>query len=77
MVQQSHNFAPIGGKNAPTEFTTIPQREFAARVLANQRQLTSNIKATYEFGTSGINIAAVNSVHDDGTFKGFCHFSSD
>jgi hypothetical protein len=32
---------------------------------------------SYEFGASGINIAGVNSVHDDGTFKGFCHFSSD
>jgi hypothetical protein len=32
---------------------------------------------SYEFGASGINIADVNSVHDDGTFKGFCHFSSD
>ncbi|HEY9407123.1 MAG TPA: hypothetical protein VIP53_06735 [Nitrososphaera sp.] len=61
-MQQSHNFAAIEGKNAPTEFDTIPQREFAARVLANQRQLTSNLKATYDFivcgsGSSGSVVA--------------------
>ena len=38
------------------------QREFAARVLANQRHLTSNLKATYDFivcgsGTSGSVVA--------------------
>jgi hypothetical protein len=32
---------------------------------------------SYEFGASGINIADVNLVHDNGTFKEFCHFSSD
>jgi choline dehydrogenase len=52
-VQQSHNFAAIEGKNALTEFTSIPQREFAARVLANQRHLTSNLKTTYDFIVCG------------------------
>jgi choline dehydrogenase len=52
----------LEGKIALNEFTTIPQREFAARVLSNQRELTSNLKATYDFivcgsGTSGSVVA--------------------
>jgi hypothetical protein len=46
-------------KDAALAKSTIQQQEFAARVLANQRELTSNLKATYDFivcgsGTSGM-----------------------
>jgi choline dehydrogenase len=49
-------------KEAALTKSTIQQREFAARVLANQRELTSNLKATYDFivcgsGTSGSVVA--------------------
>jgi hypothetical protein len=42
----------IAGKAALTEFT-IQQQEFAARVLTNQQQLTSNLKAAYDFIVCG------------------------
>jgi hypothetical protein len=41
----------LEGKTALSK-STIQQQEFVAKVLANQRQLTSNLKAAYDFMAS-------------------------
>ena len=61
MTNSEKYVSGLEGKATLTS-TTIQQQEFAARVLANQQQLTSNLKATYDFivcgsGSSGSVVA--------------------
>ena len=61
MTNSEKYVSGLEGKATLTELT-IQQQEFAARVLANQQQLTSNLKATYDFivcgsGSSGSVVA--------------------
>ena len=61
MTNSEKYVSGLEGKATLTE-VTIQQQEFAARVLANQQQLTSNLKATYDFivcgsGSSGSVVA--------------------
>jgi len=61
-MTNSENYkSKLEGKATLTEFT-IQQQEFAARVLANQQQLVSNLKTAYDFivcgsGSSGSVVA--------------------
>jgi choline dehydrogenase len=61
MINTEKYKGKLDGKTGLTEFT-IQQQEFAAKVIANQQQLTSNLKATYDFivcgsGSSGSVVA--------------------